>query len=583
MGENKYDVFDNNINEIKELSEKLKEPLEEPINILYYDIEKKKIKYKGGYIDKKREGKGISYNEQGKIIYIGYFSNDFHNGFGNEFHNGKLEYEGYFKGGRRDGKGILYYDNSSNIYFNGIFKSNKYFEGIEYDPNGNKIYEGLFMNNKPKEGKNIKYYLLNGKLEYEGDFLDGQYHGHGTLYKEGHYEEKGIFSENKYLYYVGDFKYNEFNGKGKLYMDHCLGKYLFFEGNFINSYYCDNGKFYYQNKQVFYEGQIKNENINGKGIQYYNNGKIKFKGNFLNNKCMQGIYYSPEGIQLYEGNFKNEIPLESNNIIIYDNNTNKIYEGSIRDGLYQGKGIEYCLLKKDIKLFEGYFNNNEFILPNIEIKEQKDEKKFKKTSIVLLSKGDIPGKTCLVNRLLGLEYSNENLATIGIEKVDITFENNNSKYKLLFWDTAGAERFRSVSLKNAKYSNFAIYLFDLNCEYNEISMDFINDIREQNKNIKIYIVGNRLDLLNENKNKELINREYFERFRSKTVEAMKNNLVDKYFEISAKTGEGVEKLLNSIKLDSLIYLKSLNESGNASNDQKRKKIIKKKNEKCVIF
>ena len=114
-------------------------------------------------------------------------------------------------------------------------------------------------------------------------------------------------------------------------------------------------------------------------------------------------------------------------------------------------------------------------------------------------------------------------------------------------------------------------------------MDFINDIREQNNNIKIYIVGNRLDLLNENKNKELINREYFERFRSKTVEAMKNNLVDKYFEISVKTGEGVEKLLNSIKLDSLIYLKSLNESGNASNDQKRKKIIKKKNEKCVIF
>ena len=74
MGENKYDVFDNNINEIKELNEKLKEPLEEPINILYYDIEKKKIKYKGGYIDKKREGKGISYNEQGKIIYIGNFS-----------------------------------------------------------------------------------------------------------------------------------------------------------------------------------------------------------------------------------------------------------------------------------------------------------------------------------------------------------------------------------------------------------------------------------------------------------------------------------------------------------------------------
>ena len=131
-------------------------------------------------------------------------------------------------------------------------------------------------------------------------------------------------------------------------MDHCLGKYLFFEGNFKNSHFCDNGKFFYQNKQLYYDGQIENENINGVGIQYYNNGNIKFKGNFLNNIFIQGIYYSPDGVQLYEGKFTNEIPLESENIIIYDNYTNKIYEGEIHNGLYEGKGIEYCLLKKDI-------------------------------------------------------------------------------------------------------------------------------------------------------------------------------------------------------------------------------------------
>ena len=39
------------------------------------------------------------------------------------------------------------------------------------------------------------------------------------LYKDGYYEEKGIFSENKYLYYTGEFINNQFNGKGKLYMD----------------------------------------------------------------------------------------------------------------------------------------------------------------------------------------------------------------------------------------------------------------------------------------------------------------------------------------------------------------------------
>ena len=93
----------------------------------------------------------------------------------------------------------------------------------------------------------------------------------------------------------------------------------------------------------------------------------------------------------------------------------------------------------------------------------------------------------------------------------------------------------------------AIYLFDISREDNEISIDFIDEIRENTVSNKIYIVGNKLDLLNEKENIEFINKEYFEKFRSKAKEAIERKLVDKYFEISAKTGEGVGKLLNSNK------------------------------------
>ena len=244
-----------------------------------------------------------------------------------------------------------------------------YVEGVEYSPDGEKLYEGLFMNNKPKEGKNIKLYELDGDLKYEGDFLDGQFHGYGTLYEKSDYRQKRISSEFNNIYYIGEFKSNKFNGQGKIYKNHYLGKDLFYEGNFVNDNYSGKGKIYYQNKEIFYEGQFENNNIFGKGIKYYKNGKIKFQGTFSNNKCTQGIYYSPDGIKLYEGEFKNEIPLESENIIIYDNNTNKIYEGEIHNGLYEGKGIEYCPLIKDKILFDGYFKNNEYILPNIEIKQ----------------------------------------------------------------------------------------------------------------------------------------------------------------------------------------------------------------------
>ena len=116
-------------------------------------------------------------------------------------------------------------------------------------------------------------------------------------------------------------------------MDHYLGKYLYYEGNFDNNIFTGNGKMFYQNKKLFYEGQFENNKINGKGIKYYKNGKIKNEGIFSKNFCIEGIYYSPDGEKLYEGEFINEIPKFSEKIIIYDINTNKIYEGGIFNGL----------------------------------------------------------------------------------------------------------------------------------------------------------------------------------------------------------------------------------------------------------
>ena len=93
-------------------------------------------------------------------------------------------------------------------------------------------------------------------------------------------------------------------------------------------------------KKLFYEGQFENNKINGKGIKYYKNGKIKNEGIFSNNFCI---------------------------------NTNKIYEGGIFNGLYNGEGIEYCPLINN-KIFEGYSKNNHFEIPDIDINEPIDKK-----------------------------------------------------------------------------------------------------------------------------------------------------------------------------------------------------------------
>ena len=571
--------FEKNLKEIKELGTKLKEPLGENISFFYHDHEKKKILYKGEVLDGKYEGRGILYDKEGYIIYDGYFQNNKYNGFGNMYQRNKLVYEGFFENGEKNGKGILYYNSIKQIYFNGIFEKSNYIKGILYEPNGAKIYEGLFINNRPKEGKSIKLYHLDGELEYDGDFLNGMFHGNGTLYEKGKYEKQGVKSEFKYLKYIGEFKCHKFNGLGKLYLDHYLGKYLFYEGNFDNNIMNGNGKIYYQNKEIFYEGEHSNNDINGKGIKYYKNGNIKIKGIFQNNICLEGIYYSPNGLKLYEGEFKNDIPKVSKNIILYDDNTNKIYEGEINNGNYEGIGIEYCPLKEEKLLFKGNFKNNLYIIPEIECTEFKDpDKKIANgaSKIGVISHIDVPGKTCLINRIMGIEFTYNTLATIGSDKADTYYINNNTKYKLIFWDTAGRERFESISFNTVKNMNIIVYLFDLDDDIG-VSSSFIDSIKENaNNNPKIYVVGNKLDLLNKSEKLDLINKEYFEIFRSVVADSMNKNIVDKYFEISVKTGEGIDKLMNCIYLDSLLYIK----------DKKEKPIIKykkKKKDKCNIF
>ena len=64
-----------------------------------------------------------------------------------------------------------------------------------------------------------KTYYEDGKLEYEGEFKDGKFHGKGRLY---HILRGGLL-------YDGNFKEGEFHGKGRLYDS--KGR-LIFEGEF---------------------------------------------------------------------------------------------------------------------------------------------------------------------------------------------------------------------------------------------------------------------------------------------------------------------------------------------------------------
>ena len=98
----------------------------------------------------------------------------------------------YRKKGKEYDNGILKYE--------GEYYKDKKWNGKEYDENGNIIYK--FINGKNR----MKEYDCDGKLKFEGEYLNGKRNGNGKEYVN----EKLIF-EGEYL--NGERR----NGKGKEY------------------------------------------------------------------------------------------------------------------------------------------------------------------------------------------------------------------------------------------------------------------------------------------------------------------------------------------------------------------------------
>ena len=114
------------------------------------------------------------------------------------------------------------------------------------------------------------------------------------------------------------------------------------------------------------------------------------------------------------------------------------------------------------------------------------------------------------------------------------------------WDTAGQERYRSINGIFIKDSHCVILGFDITNKFSfkEIENYHYNKV----KNILgdeslIYLVANKIDLIDE---VEVSEKEAIDYAKEKGI---------KYFRVSAKTGEGVNELLEDIANSLIIKFK----------------------------
>ena len=190
----------------------------------------------------------------------------------------------------------------------------------------------------------------------------------------------------------------------------------------------------------------------------------------------------------------------------------------------------------------------------------------KRTAISISIFGETAvGKTCICSTFLGLEFREEHLTTVGIEKMSSSIvTESGEELKLKLWDTAGQERFKSVSVKNLRYSQAAVVVFDLTDKetFDKVT-DCLKEIRDYSPKMPVGLFGNKSDLVeqravNQDDIDDLCKREDLE-----------------YFETSAKNNTGIKEGFS--KIASMAYKAFGNEP---SRGQKLNNKKKKKKSKC---
>ena len=121
---------------------------------------------------------------------------------------------------------------------------------------------------------------------------------------------------------------------------------------------------------------------------------------------------------------------------------------------------------------------------------------------ILLLGDSMVGKTCFLLKYTDKSFQEIHMSTIGLDyRLKTLTLKNRKTVKLQIWDTAGQDRFRSITKNYYKKANGIILIYDVTNKksYKNISV-WINQIKEEaDPNVVIYLAGNKIDMEEERK------------------------------------------------------------------------------------
>ena len=177
------------------------------------------------------------------------------------------------------------------------------------------------------------------------------------------------------------------------------------------------------------------------------------------------------------------------------------------------------------------------------------------------------GKTSFIIRYTENIFKSTYLTTLGIDyKSKIITLENQKKCKIIFFDTAGQEKYKSLAINVIKKADGIILMYDVTnkTSFESISIWMKNAIDLKGKDFPVVLIGNKIDLADTRE------------VSTEDGENAAKKFGINFYEISNKIGTNVEEAC--LHLINLIIYQNSNKKDNISKENIK---INKKNNKNV--
>ena len=156
---------------------------------------------------------------------------------------------------------------------------------------------------------------------------------------------------------------------------------------------------------------------------------------------------------------------------------------------------------------------------------------------VLLLGDSTVGKTCILLKYTDKIFQETHMMTIGLDyRLKVMQLQSGKEVKLQIWDTAGQDRFRSITKNYYKGSHGIILIYDVtSLKTFENVKSWVSQIHEEiSDKVVIYLVANKIDM------------DDLRKVTKEEGKKLAEELDVPFVETSAKTGENIDYIFSDI-------------------------------------